>query len=185
MSLSRRDSPLANAAMVVNVEPSDWRAQYGDSPLAGIELQRDVERRAFALGGGGYGAAAQRLEDFIADRPSSRASNRIERSTYRPRVVPGDVRGALPPYVAAALASGLQRFGKMLPGFGDAEAHLVGVETRSSSPLRILRHPTACVSPSHRGLYPTGEGAGYAGGIISAAIDGVRVADAIIAANPA
>ena len=185
MSLSRRDSPLANAALVVNLEPADWRDKYGDSPLGGIELQRDVERRAFELGGGGYVAAAQRLEDFMADRPSSRLSSRIERSSYRPHVIAGDVRSALPPLVAEALAAGLQRFGKMLPGFADPEAHLVGVETRSSAPLRILRDPQTCESTSHRALYPAGEGAGYAGGIVSAAIDGVRVADAIISRNEA
>ncbi len=180
MSLSRRDSPLANAAMVVNVEPSDYRAQYGEGPLAGIELQRAIERRAFELGGGGYVAAAQRLEDFILARPSTRVSSKIAHSTYRPHVIPGDVRAALPPFIGDALSLGLQRFGKMLPGFGDPEAHLVGVETRSSAPLRILRDERGMVSPSHDGLYPGGEGAGYAGGIVSAAIDGLRVARAVI-----
>jgi len=181
MSLSRRDSPLANAAIVANVEPADWRERYGEGPLAGLELQRDLERRAYALGGGGYVAAAQRVEDFIADRPSSRASSRIERSTYRPSVVPGDVRGALPPFIGVALARGLERFGKFLPGFADPEAHLVGIETRTSAPLRVLRDEQSLASPSHAGLYPTGEGAGYAGGIVSAAIDGRRAARAIIA----
>jgi len=183
MSLSRRDSPLANAALVVALEPRDWRDQHGDGPLGGMELQRAVERSAFQLGGGGYVAAAQRIEDFLADRPSSRASSRITRSTYRPQVIPGDVRSALPPIVAEALAAGLVRFGKMLPGFGDSEAHLIGVETRSSSPVRILRDDNSLMSPSHDGLYPSGEGAGYAGGIVSAALDGLRVAQAIVARN--
>jgi uncharacterized FAD-dependent dehydrogenase len=93
--------------------------------------------------------------------------------------VPGDVRGALPPYVGEALARGLQKFGRMLSGFGDPEAHLVGVETRSSAPLRILRDEKTLASPSHDALYPAGEDAGYAGGIVSAALDGVRVARAI------
>jgi uncharacterized protein len=180
MSLSRRDSPLANAALVVALEPRDWRDRHGDGPLGGIALQREIEARAFELGGGGYVAAAQRVEDFLADRPSSRASSRIVCSTYRPRVAPGDVRGALPPLVGAALAHGLRRFGRMLPGFADAEAHFVGAETRSSSPVRILRDARTLASPSHAGLYPSGEGAGYAGGIVSAAIDGLRVARAII-----
>ncbi|MEO6950509.1 MAG: FAD-dependent protein, partial [Polyangia bacterium] len=179
MSLSRRDSPLANAAMVVNIEPADWRTEFGDGPLGGIELQRALERRAFAAGGGGYVAAAQRLEDFWAKRPSTILSRTITRSTYRPGVIPGDVRASLPAFVAEALALGLRKFGKMLPGFGDGEAHLVGVETRSSAPVRILRDDSTLASPSHEGLYPTGEGAGYAGGIVSAAIDGLRVARAI------
>ena len=180
MSLSRRDSPLANAALVVTLEPADWRAEHGDGPLGGIELQRAVERKAFQLGGGGYVAAAQRVEDFLANRPSSRASSSIARSSYRPHVVPGEVRGALPLLVGEALAAGLLRFGKMLPGFGDSEAHLVGVETRSSAPVRIVRDEHTLMSPSHEGLYPSGEGAGYAGGIVSAALDGLRVAHAII-----
>jgi uncharacterized FAD-dependent dehydrogenase len=179
MSLSRRDSPLANAAMVVNVEPADWQSDH-PGPLGGIELQREIERRAFMRGGGGYVAAAQRLEDFVGDRPSTRPSSRIARSTYRPSTTPGDVRGALPPLVGEALARGLSRFGRVLPGFGDPEAHLIGVETRSSAPVRILRHERTLSSPSHDGLYPAGEGAGYAGGIVSAAIDGLRVARAII-----
>ncbi len=181
MSLSRRDSPLANAAMVVNVEPADWKGEFGDGPLAGIEMQRALERRAFAEGGGGYVAAAQRLADFWANRPSTMLSRTITRSTYRPGVVPGDVRASLPPFVAEALALGLRKFAKMLPGFGDGEAHLVGVETRSSAPVRILRDDASLASPSHEGLYPSGEGAGYAGGIVSAAIDGLRVARAIAA----
>jgi hypothetical protein len=185
MSLSRRDSPLANAALVVALEPRDWRDRHGDGPLAGMALQREIEARAFELGGGGYAAAAQRVDDFVAGRPSARASSRIGKSTYRPRTVPGDVRAALPPVVGAALAHGVQRFGRMMPGFADAEAHFVGAETRSSSPVRILRDPRSLASPSHAGLYPSGEGAGYAGGIVSAALDGLRVARAIIAKHPA
>jgi uncharacterized FAD-dependent dehydrogenase len=93
------------------------------------------------------------------------------------------VRGALPPYVAEPLARGLERFGKMLRGYFDPEAHLVGVETRTSSPLRVVRDARSLESPSHPGLYPTGEGAGYAGGIVSAAIDGLRVARVILSRN--
>ena len=180
MSLSRRDSPLANAALVVTVEPTDWRDGFGDGPLGGVALQRAIERRAYELGGGGYAAATQRVGDFLAGRPSARPSSRIERSTYRPRTVPGDVRGALPPFVGVALADGIRRFGRTLAGFDDPEAHLVGVETRTSSPVRILRDARTFASPSHAGLYPAGEGAGYAGGIVSAAIDGLRVARAIV-----
>jgi uncharacterized protein len=167
MSLQRRDSPFANAALVVTVEPRD----YGDGPLAGILLQRSIEEKAFLPG---FVAPAQAVRDFVAGRPSSREV----KSSYRPRVQPGDVRGALPPYVNAALDGALQRFSRMMPGFLDG--NFIGVETRTSSPVRVLRDQRL-QSPSHPGLFPSGEGAGYAGGIVSAAIDGLRVADAVIA----
>ncbi len=174
MSLSRRDSPFANAALVVSVEPrdyagaGDWR--FGDGVLAGLLLQRNIEERAFLPG---FVAPAQRVADFVARRPSSSEVG----SSYRPRVQPGDVRGALPPYVGDALERALARFGKMMPGF--SAGHFVGVETRTSSPVRIVRD-ASLQSPSHSRLYPTGEGAGYAGGIVSAALDGLHVADAVL-----
>src|SRR5262249_44954755 len=121
---------------------------------------------------------AQRVRDFLASRPSSEAG----RASYRPRVVPGDVRGALPPFVGEAIARALERWGRQLPGFADGDAQLGGGETRSSSPVRILRDPASLQSPSHPGLFPAGEGAGHAGGIVSAAIDGLRIADAVLAA---
>ena len=176
MSLSRRDSPFANAALVVTVQPRDYVSRFGGTVLAGIELQRSIERAAFARGGGEFVAAAQRVPDFLANRPSESAL----KSSYRPRVVAGDVRGALPPFVGVALERALQRFHKMLPGFAAADAQLVGAETRSSSPVRILRDGRL-QSPSHPRLFPGGEGAGYAGGIVSAAIDGLRLADAVLA----
>jgi uncharacterized FAD-dependent dehydrogenase len=173
MSLSRRDAPLGNAALVVTVESRD----YGGGPLDGIAFQRAIERRAFALGGGAFVAPAQRLVDFLARRPTETPL----RSSYRPGVVGADLRAVMPPPVAAALDGALARFGRALPGFVGGEAQLVGVETRTSAPVRILRGRDLA-SPSHAGLYPSGEGAGYAGGIVSAAIDGLRVADAVIAA---
>ena len=176
MSLSRRDSPFANSALVVSVEPRDYLGRFGDGPLAGMEFQRAIERRAFELGGGRFVAPVQRVADFIARRPSTTEA----RSTYRPSVTPGDVRGALPEFVGDALERGLGRFAGMLPGFVGAGAHFVGVETRSSSPVRIVRD-ASLASPSHPGLYPAGEGAGYAGGIVSAALDGMRIADAVLA----
>jgi uncharacterized protein len=175
MSLSRRDSPFANAALVVTVEPRDYAGRFGEGPLAGLALQRAIERRAFELGGGAFRAPAQRLADFVARRPSSAALP----STYRPSVVPGDVRAALPPFIGDAIERALGRFQRTMPGFASEGAQLVGVETRSSSPVRIVRD-RSLASPSHRGLYPAGEGAGYAGGIVSAAIDGLRIADAIL-----
>jgi uncharacterized FAD-dependent dehydrogenase len=177
MSLSRRDSPFANSALVVTVEPRDYQGHAGDGPLAGIAFQRAIERRAFELGGGAFVAPAQRLTDFVARRATTSALD----SSYRPRVAGGDVRGALPPFVGDALERALGRFAKSLPGFIAPDAQLVGVETRTSSPVRIVRDGSLA-SPSHPGLYPGGEGAGYAGGIVSAAVDGIRVADAILTA---
>jgi hypothetical protein len=173
MSLSKRDSPLANAAIVVTVTPAD----FGDEPLRGVELQRTVERAAFALGGGGHRAPAQRAADFVAGRVSAD----LPATSYRPGVRPGDLAAALPPFVTAALREGLAVMGRRLRGFLGADALLVGVETRTSSPVRVERDPATLQSPRHPGLYPTGEGSGHAGGIVSSAIDGVRVADAILA----
>jgi uncharacterized protein len=179
MSLKRRDSPYANAALVVGVEPADVApfARYPGDPLAGMAFQRALEERAFTVGGGGFRAPAQRLDDFLARRATSEAL----RSSYRPGVVGADLAEALPPFVVAALRGALPVFDRTLRGFVTAEAQLVGVETRTSAPLRFLRDERTFESPSHRRLYPCGEGAGYAGGIVSAAIDGLRVAAAILA----
>jgi hypothetical protein len=178
MSLSRRDSPHANAALVVTVEPRDYLGRFGAGPLAGLALQRQVERRAFENGGGGFVAPTQLVADFLASRPSESALP----TSYRPGTRPGDVRSALPPFIAEAMARALSVFERKLPGFSRGAAQLIGVETRTSSPVRILRGRDLA-SPSHRGLYPAGEGAGYAGGIVSAALDGLRIADAILSSS--
>jgi hypothetical protein len=179
MSLKRRDSPFANAAIVVTVEPRDYGGSVED-PLAGIAFQRTIEERAFAAGGSAFRAAAQRVRDFIVNRKSEAAPLP---SSYRPEVIAGDVRSALPPFVGEAMARAFEKWERMLPGFAGAEAQLVGVETRTSAPVRIVRDERSLASPSHPGLYPSAEGAGYAGGIVSAALDGLRVADAILAAG--
>lgn len=181
MSLKRRDSPFANAAMIVTVEPEDvasFARRPGD-PLAGLAFQRHWEARAYAAGGGGFVAVAQRQDDFLARRATTKAG----RSSYRPRVVGGRLEDQLPAFVVDGLRAALPQFARTMRGFDTGEAQFVGIETRSSAPLRIVRDDTTLASPSHPGLYPTAEGAGYAGGIVSAAIDGVRVADAIIAAR--
>ena len=175
MSLSRRDSPFANAALVVTVEPRDYLDRHGGGPLAGIAFQRDIERRAFALGGGSFVAATQRLDDFVAGKPSERCGL----SSYRPSTRPGDVRSALPPFVGEALAMGVMQLDARMRGFALPSAQFVGVETRTSSPVRIVR-TEGLMSPSHARLFPSAEGAGYAGGIVSAALDGIRVADAVL-----
>jgi uncharacterized FAD-dependent dehydrogenase len=176
MSLSRRDSPFANAGFVVAVEPADF-GPTAAGPLAGVELQRAIERAAFAAGGGAFRAPAQRLGDFLAERPSAA----VGASSYRPGTTPGDLGRVLPPFVATALRAGLRRLGERLPGFLHADALLVGVETRTSAPVRFPRDPETLVALGLEGLYPVGEGAGYAGGIVSAALDGARAAERILA----
>jgi uncharacterized FAD-dependent dehydrogenase len=178
MSLKRRDSPYANAAMVVTVEPADY-ASFGrrpNDPLAGIAFQRHWEERAYAAGGGGFVAVAQRLDDFLAGRATGIAG----RSSYRPRVVGGSLEGTLPDFVLEALRRAVPVMDRSMRGFHTAEALFVGIETRTSAPVRIVRDPVTLVSPTHPGLYPAAEGAGYAGGIVSAAIDGLKVARAIV-----
>lgn len=176
MSLSRRDSPHANAAVVVALAPAD----YGEDslgPLAGVELQRRIERAAFTLGGGGFRAPAQRLRDFLA----CRASDSLPKVSYHPGVKPGRIDDVFPAFLTSALRAGLQAIVGRMGDLLHDEAVLLAAETRTSAPVRIVREPTTLQSPSLPGLYPVGEGAGYAGGIVSAAIDGARAADAILA----
>ena len=176
MSLSRRDSPFANAGLVATVEASDFGPD-GAGPLAGVAFQRAIEEAAAAAGGGDLRAPAQRLTDFLAQRPS----RELGATSYRPGVAAADLRAVLPPVVQSALRDGLRAIGARLPAFLHPEALLVAAETRTSAPVRIVRAADSLQSPSLEGLYPAGEGAGFAGGIVSAALDGVRVADAIIA----
>lgn len=175
MSLSRRDSPFANSGLVVTVSAADFGPQAA-GPTAGIEFQRQIERAAFRQGGGGFRAPAQRLGDFLA----SRASRDVPTTSYHPGVVPGDLSLIFPAMVIEAMRDGLAQLVRSVPGFGHPDAVLVAAETRSSSPVRLPRDPVTLASPGLDGLYPAGEGAGYAGGIVSAALDGVRVAEAIV-----
>jgi uncharacterized FAD-dependent dehydrogenase len=177
MSLSKRDSRFANSGFVVPVDERDFGPD-ADGPLAGVELQRRVERAAFAMGGAGFRAPAQRLGDFLAGRVSSA----LGPSSYRPGVVPGDLAAMLPEPVATSLREALAQLVRRLPGFLHPEAQLIGCETRTSAPVRILRDPSSLQSVSLAGVYPSGEGAGYAGGIVSAALDGMRVAARILSA---
>ncbi len=177
MSLSRRDSPFANSGFVVTVEPRDFGAD-ADGALAGVAFQRAIERAAFRAGGGGFRAPAQRLVDFLAGR----SSTSLPDASYRPGVVAADLGEVFPPFVLEALREGLRGIAARVPGFLDERAQLIGAETRTSAPVRVLRDPETLESPSLRGLYPAGEGAGYAGGIVSAAIDGARIASRILTA---
>lgn len=175
MSLARRDSPFANSGIVVALEPGDVAALGFPGPTGGTALQDALERCAGESGGGAQVAPAQRLPDFIAGR----ASADLPHSSYRPGVRPARLDAMLPPFIADRLRAALQRFGRQLRGFDTREAIALGVETRSSSPVRLVRDPATLAAPARPNVYPCGEGAGYAGGIMSAALDGVAVADAV------
>jgi uncharacterized protein len=175
MSLSRRDSPFANSAMVVSVQPSDFGGEASD-PTAGVAFQRKIEQAAYRAGQGAYQAPAQRLLDFLAKRESRSFPN----TTYQPGLVPSTMEQIFPSFIVDALRAGLESITKRLPGFAHPDAVLIAAETRTSSPIRIIRDSLDFQSISTKGLYPAGEGAGYAGGIVSAAIDGMRIAKAIL-----
>jgi len=172
MSNRARDAENANSALLINVAPEDW----GGGALGGVEFQRKLERAAFALGGGGYKAPAQLVGDFLADKAS--ASLGSVAPSYTRGVALADLRECLPPFVAAGLKDALTLLDRKLPGFAGRDAVLTAVESRSSSPVTIARG--ADLQSNIRGLYPCGEGAGHAGGIMSAAVDGMRCAEAII-----
>jgi len=177
MSLSRRDSPFANSGIVVAVEPADLAALGYTGVFAGVDFQRALESRAAELGGGDQVAPAQRLTDFVAGRES----RTLPRSSYRPGMRAAPLHAELPRFLAERLRTALRRFGRTLNGYDTSEAVLVAVESRSSSPVRVVRNPQTLESPNLPGVYPAGEGAGYAGGIVSAALDGIRVAERIAA----
>lgn len=173
MSELARDGENINGGLLVSVTPEDFP---DDGVLAGIAFQRALEERAYRLGGGEYRAPAQRVEDFLAHRPSGGAG--AVAPTYLPGVTWCDLHECLPPFITDALEEGIPLLGRKLPGFDDPDAVLTAVETRSSSPVRILRNEH--YESALRGLYPCGEGAGYAGGIMSAAADGLRCAEIIL-----
>ncbi|MFN3751632.1 MAG: NAD(P)/FAD-dependent oxidoreductase [Thiobacillus sp.] len=173
MSQYSRNERNANAGIIVGITPADFP---GDDPLAGIRLQRELESRAFTLGGGNYDAPAQRVGDFLAGRPTTKLGS-VEPS-YQPGVRLTDLATALPPYAIEAIREALPAFDRQIHGFAMDDAVLTGVETRTSSPVRITRGDDF-QSLNVKGLYPAGEGAGYAGGILSAGVDGIKVAEAV------
>lgn len=175
MSLADRNGENANAALLVTVNPRDFP---GDGPLAGMYWQREIEEAAYRAGGGNYRAPAQRVGDFLAGCAS--AGPGAVKPTYRPGVTWCDLHMVLPDKITGALEKTLPLLEEKLRGFSDPDAVLTAPETRSSSPVRILRGEDR--QSKLRGLYPAGEGAGYAGGIMSAAIDGMQAAEALIEA---
>ncbi len=173
MSEYARDKENINGALLVNVTPADFPT---DHPLSGIAFQRTLEEAAFQLGGGDYRAPCQRVEDFLLRRPSADAGS--VQPSYRPGVTWCDLHRCLPAFVAQTLELALPELDKKLPGYAAPDAVLTAVESRSSAPVRIPRDET--YQANIRGVYPCGEGAGYAGGILSAAADGMRCAEHII-----
>lgn len=172
MSQYSRAERNANAGIVVGITPQD----YPGGPLSGIAFQRLWESAAFIAGGSSYFAPAQRVGDFIAGVPSTSLGSVIP--SYKPGVTPTDLSSCLPDYAIAAIREALPAFGQQISGFDMADAVLTGVETRTSSPIRIKRDKTM-QSLNTKGLFPAGEGAGYAGGILSAGVDGIKIAEAV------
>ena len=176
MSPSGRTSPYANSGLVTEVRPADFehlRAEWGE--LAGLKFQQQFEEMARRHGGDRQIAPAQRVADFVAGR----ASASLARTSYIPGIVPSRLDRWMPGFIAQGLRQGLATFGRRMRGFVTNEAVVVGVESRTSSPVRIPRDPATLMHPETAGLFPAGEGAGYAGGIISAALDGERIAEAV------
>ena len=177
MSQYSRNERNANSGIVVGITPED----YPGHPLAGIDLQRQLEARAYVLGGETYQAPGQLVGDFIANKPSTKLGS--VQPSYTPGVRLGDLSTALPDYAIEAIREALPAFDRKIKGFAMADAVLTGVETRTSSPIRIKRNEHF-QSVNTKGLYPAGEGAGYAGGILSAAVDGIKVAEAVALSIP-
>lgn len=171
MSYFRRNSPFANSALVVAVDEGD----FGEGVLAGMEFQRKWEERAFQLGGRNFRAPAQALSEFLEGREPRSARE----TSFRPGITPAPLFECLPDFVVESLREAIPVFNRKMPGFSSGEAMLLGVETRTSAPLRILRGPDFH-SPSVRGILPIGEGSGYSGGIVSSALDGMKAAEAFI-----
>ena len=174
MSQYSRNERNANSGIVVGINPED---DFPGGPLAGVELQEKLESHAFELGGKDYCAPGQLVGDFIRGKASTEFGE-VEPS-YKPGVLLGDLASSLPNYVIEAIREALPEFGKQIRGFDREDAILTGIETRTSSPVRITREHESLQSLNTRGLYPAGEGAGYAGGILSAGVDGIKVAEAV------
>jgi uncharacterized FAD-dependent dehydrogenase len=175
MSNSKRNSPYANSGIAVAVEPADWQAYNDEGPFAALRLQETIEAAAWSAAGRTLKAPAQRMTDFVKGKPSAT----LPECSYNPGLVSTSLSAVLPDFIASRLAKAFADFDAKMKGYLSNEAVLVGVESRTSSPVRIPRNDITLQHPQVSGLYPCGEGAGYAGGIISSAIDGVRCALAV------
>jgi uncharacterized FAD-dependent dehydrogenase len=175
MSNFARDGENANSALLVNVSVEDF---YKESPLDGMYFQEELEKKAFELGGKNYNAPIQRVEDFLENKTTTNLGK--IKPTYMPGVTFANLNEILPEFVSHTLKEGLTELDRKLHGFADNDAIMTGVETRSSSPVQITRDKETMNSINIQGLYPCGEGAGYAGGIMTAAIDGIKCAIKII-----
>lgn len=178
-SPSKRNNPFANSGMVVTVDETDFAPFADKGPLAAMYYQQQVEQQAYKMGGGKFVAPAQRMTDFV----NGKVSATLPECSYVPGVHSANLRKVLPPAVHTRLAAAFKAFGRKMKGYYTDNAILVATESRTSSPVRIPRDNDTLMHPQIKGLYPCGEGAGYAGGIVSAAMDGERVADAIIKFN--
>lgn len=182
MSPSRRDSRFANSGMVVAINPPDWEIYKNEGPLAALALQKAVEKAFYEAGKTDKNtllsqtAPAQRVEDFIKGKVSSK----LNETSYQPGILSVDLATVFPPFIAESLRQGLQNFGKRMKGYASNEGQLIGAESRTSSPVRIPRDKETLEHPQTHRLFPCGEGAGYAGGIVSAAMDGERCAEALV-----
>jgi len=174
MSQYSRNERNANAGIVVGITPE---VDYPGHPLAGMELQRQLEGNAFVLGGSNYNAPGQLIGDFLANRPSTKFGEVTP--SYTPGVHLTNLDTVLPEFAITAMREAIPEFAKQVKGFDLADGVLTGVETRTSSPIRIKRDDASLQSINTKGLYPCGEGAGYAGGILSAGVDGIKVAEAV------
>ncbi|MHA4846622.1 NAD(P)/FAD-dependent oxidoreductase [Flavitalea antarctica] len=175
-SPSKRNNPFANSGMVVSVEPKDYFDGKNNDPLAAMKFQAAVEQKAYEAGGGKLAAPAQRVVDFVERKISAS----LPACSYLPGIHSADISAVLPAFVSDALRAALPLFGKKMRGYFTNEAVIVATESRTSSPVRIPRDPVSLQHPQVKNLYPCGEGAGYAGGIVSAAMDGERVVSAIL-----
>lgn len=176
MSMSRRDSAFANSGTVVAVDLEDLKREEGPAIFAGLNFQKKVEQRMFASGDGSQKAPAQRLTDFVEGRVSSS----LPKTSYIPGLIPAPVHELLPSWIYERLRIGVQEFGRKMKGYFTEEANVIGTESRTSAPIRIPRDKETYMHPNVSGFFPCGEGAGYAGGIISAAVDGQNVAKAVV-----
>ena len=176
MSLSKRDSPFANSGFVVTVNENDWKKYDSEFPFSGLNLQMEIEKKCFNLANKTLSAPAQRVNDFIEKRISSN----LPATSYIPGLTSSPLHEELPKFITSSLKKALYVFNKKMRGYITEEAQIVATESRTSSPIRVPRNPETFMHKKVKGLFPSGEGAGYAGGIVSAAIDGENCAEACV-----